>query len=423
VPVIHQTLRRLAVFAFAFPLAAFAAAPITGTVTNKTNGKPAVGDTVTLIRLQQGMQDSTTTKTDAHGHYKLEVPEEGLHLVRVTHEKANYFQPVTEGTTKVDLTVYDAAPKVDGVTTNVEEFHVSATATELQVVEVLDILNQSSPAVTQFGPTGFDFYLPANAHLIRSGAMTEGGKLPVPATAIPVGDPGHYTFLFPIRPGETQFGIIFTMPYSGTYDWQPKLVNSVTTLAVVLPANMKFTAKENTPFRPQTSETPGTQTFAAQHVAPGQPASFTLSGTGDLPDAKAAADDSANSSNGQRDVAATDNKAPGKGLDNPLDPEGNREPLTKYKWWILGGLALLLAAAAGILLRNPTTPATPVVPPVVPSAATPASRHDQLLHVLKDEMFALETERLQGRIGDVDYAQQKAALELILRRALERGAA
>jgi hypothetical protein len=31
---------------------------ITGTVTNKTTNKPAVGDDVVLIRLQQGMQEA-----------------------------------------------------------------------------------------------------------------------------------------------------------------------------------------------------------------------------------------------------------------------------------------------------------------------------------------------------------------------------
>jgi hypothetical protein len=35
-------------------------------------------------------------------------------------------------------------------------------------------------------------------------------------------------------------------------------------------------------------------------------------------------------------------------------------------------------------------------------------------------MFALETDRLQNRISDADYAAQKAALDIILRRALER---
>ena len=46
------------------------------------------GDTVTLIRLAQGMQEATHTTTDSKGHYSLDVPDEGIHLVRVTHEGA-----------------------------------------------------------------------------------------------------------------------------------------------------------------------------------------------------------------------------------------------------------------------------------------------------------------------------------------------
>jgi len=35
-------------------------------------------------------------------------------------------------------------------------------------------------------------------------------------------------------------------------------------------------------------------------------------------------------------------------------------------------------------------------------------------------LFALETDHLQHRIPDEDYVAQKAALELVLRRALQR---
>jgi hypothetical protein len=45
---------------------------------------------------------------------------------------------------------------------------------------------------------------------------------------------------------------------------------------------------------------------------------------------------------------------PGGGIGNPI---GTPDPLTKYKWWILLGFGLLLAFAAGFLLRKPTTSA------------------------------------------------------------------
>jgi len=45
---------------------------------------------------------------------------------------------------------------------------------------------------------------------------------------------------------------------------------------------------------------------------------------------------------------------------------------------------------------------------------------EELLQALKEEMFALETDHLQQRISDEDYVAHKAALELVLRRALQR---
>jgi hypothetical protein len=42
------------------------------------------------------------------------------------------------------------------------------------------------------------------------------------------------------------------------------------------------------------------------------------------------------------------------------------------------------------------------------------------LSALKEELFALETERLEGKLSDSDYAENKSALEVVLRRALAR---
>lgn len=40
---------------------------------------------------------------------------------------------------------------------------------------------------------------------------------------------------------------------------------------------------------------------------------------------------------------------------------------------------------------------------------------------MKEELFALETDKLQGRLTESEYVEQKAALEVVLRRALLRG--
>ena len=43
-----------------------------------------------------------------------------------------------------------------------------------------------------------------------------------------------------------------------------------------------------------------------------------------------------------------------------------------------------------------------------------------MLHTLKDELFQLETERLEQKISPAEYASTRAALELLMQRALKR---
>jgi hypothetical protein len=430
VPAFDRILRSLTVFALSLPLAALAATPITGVVTNRTTGKPAAGDTVVLIRLAQGMQESTHTTTDARGRFTLEVPDEGLHLVRVTHDKATYFHPVQPGVTTADIDVYSSAPTVKGVTTEaiVMRVETDATGSNLRVVENIFIKNDSNPPTTQFSNEPFDFYLPAGAIVEGAAALAPGG-MPLKVAPVPLGEAGKYTFLFPIRPGgngETRFQVSYHMPYSGSFHLDAKIAGPTGTIALMLPKSMTVKLAPGSPFGAVNDEVDA-QTFVAQNVTPGQPLGVDISGKGELPrdtqnpDAGTQPAGPAQGSGGT--IAATDNTAPGKGLDNPLDPNGDREPVSsKYKWWILAGLTFLLAIAAGILLRKPT-PASAVAaaPPINPVPVAPvASQRSLLLQALKEELFTLETERLQGHISEPDYTEQKAALELILRRALNR---
>jgi hypothetical protein len=410
-----------------------AATPITGTVTNKTTNKPSSGDIVTLIRLAQGMQEVTHTTTNGRGAYTLDAPDDGMFLVRVTHEKANYFGAAPAGTRKVDIDVFNVSPHVDGVSTEaiVLRAQTDASGGQLNVVENLFVKNDSQPAMTQFSNDPFDFYLPDGAVVEASAAMAPNG-MPVSAVPVPLGDKGHYTFLFPIRPGETRFQISFHVPYSGSFKFDPKVSGPTDTFAVIVPKSMTFSPNGGTQFNPITDD-PSTQTFVVRKINPGEPMGFQLSGTGALPRDSQQAGQQAQSSNGGGPDAATNDTAPGKGLGNPLDPNGTREPLlTKYKFWILGALGLLLVAAAGVLLRKPAvTPAVAAAPVAAgpgatgfsPIVATTATGHKELLlGALKEELFALETDRLQGKIGEDEYLQQKAAVELILRRALQRSA-
>jgi hypothetical protein len=403
---------------------------ITGVVTNKTTNRPAAGDDVVLIRLAQGMQEASRTKTDAKGHFTLQVPDgdNGLHLVRVTHDKANYFRPAPAGTQSVEVEVFNAAAKVKGVSSeaDVMRLQTDESGKALHIVENFFVKNESDPPLTQFSDRPFEFYLPDGAVVEGSAALAPGG-MPVQAAPVPLGEPNHYAFIFPIRPGETRFQITYRLPYSGSLKFAPRVMMPTDTIAIMMPKSMTFKPGPSAPYTPVTEETTA-QTYVARSVEPSQALDFTVSGSGQMPrdagaaaaagGAAATADASAPAgATGSAGSAASDTR-PGGGLGVPLDPEGTNDPWAKYKWWILGGLGLVMAVGAGILLKNGPTQA---VAPVVVGAGAAVTGGDSLLAAMKEELFALETDKLQGKLSESEYVEQKAALEVVLRRALLRG--
>jgi hypothetical protein len=406
---------------------------ITGTVTNKTTNKPAAGDEVVLIRLQQGMQEASRTKTDSHGNFSLDVTDPGIHLVRVTHDKAAYFRPAPPGTQSVEIDVYNAAAKVKGVSGEAEVLRLQTDAggKALHVIENFFVKNDSKPPLTQFSDRPFEFYLPEGAVVEGSAALAPGG-MPVQATPTPLGDPNHYAFVFPIRPGETRFQITYRLPYSGSFKFSPRVAIPTDTIAIMMPKSMTFSPGPSAPYAAVTEETTA-QTYVARSVAPSQALDFTVSGTGQMPrDAGAAAtagsgggDASGQPASGAGAGSTASSTArdtrPGGGLGVPLDPEGTNDPWAKYKWWILGGLGLVMAAGAGFMLTGNTQKPVRVPAVGVAGGAVVSAGPDSLLTAMKEELFALESDRLQGRLTESEYVEQKAALEVVLRRALLRG--
>jgi hypothetical protein len=401
---------------------------ITGVVTNKTTNKPAGGDDVVLIRLAQGMQEAARTKTDAKGHFTLEIPngDSGMHLVRVTHEKANYFRPAPPGTQSVEVEVFNAAVKVKGVSSEADVLRIQTdeSGKALRIIENFFVKNESNPPLTQFSDRPFEFYLPEGAVVEGSAALAPGG-MPVQASPAPLGEPNHYAFIFPIRPGETRFQISYRLPYSGSLKFAPRVMMPTDTVAIMMPKSMMFKPGPSAPYAPVTEETTA-QTYVARSVQPSQALDFTVSGTGQMPrDTGAGANASGGAGGagaGAAGSSAANDTRPGGGLGTPLDPEGTNDPWAKYRWWILGGLGLAMAVGAGILLKNGPAQAVAVSGGAGGFAAGPAvTGGDSLMTAMKEELFALEADRLQGRLSESEYVEQKAALEVVLRRALSRG--
>src|ERR1035437_9150569 len=121
------------------------AATVTGLVTNKTTGGPAAGDTVVLVDVQAGMGEVAHSTTDGSGHYSLSEPGSGPYLVRVTHQGAGYFIAAPQGGGPGNITVYDAAAKVDGISIENDILQIESENGVLDVAEQFVVHNTSSP--------------------------------------------------------------------------------------------------------------------------------------------------------------------------------------------------------------------------------------------------------------------------------------
>src|SRR5579864_3974559 len=234
------------VLALLFPFAF--SQTLTGTVKNATTNKPAAGDEVVLLKLGQGMEEAGRTKTDSKGNFTFKLDDaQSPHLVRAIHQGVTYHRMAPPGTTSVEVTVYDVSKKIDALSVTADVMRVQVENNQLEVVRLFVVNNESSPPRSQMNDHNFEFYLPEGAKIDQSMAMTAGGQ-PVTSAPVPQAEKNRYAFLFPLRPGETQFQVFYHLPYSGEATIDPKTLYPMQHFVVMLPKSMKFTPGPGTPF-------------------------------------------------------------------------------------------------------------------------------------------------------------------------------
>ena len=283
-----------------------------------------------------------------------------------------------------------------------------------------------------------------------------------------MGQKGHYAFNVPIQPDqgqkETLFEVQYHISYNSKYTFKPQLFMPADNFVVYVPKSMNFSNPSGAEFQ-AVQDDPRVTTNITKNVHPGQALAFTVSGEGQMPrDTQQRPGTSPQAAMGMGGAASDTSapaSAPGGGIGNPI---GTPDPLTRYKWWILGGLTLLLVLAAIYLLRNrgansagslvpvpssgdfesrsiPSPPRSiapiseyappPPVPrapapappyPAYPPASSPAATGGRtaLLGILKEELFAIESEKLSGTLSIEEYAEIKTGLEALLKRALKK---
>ena len=422
-------------------LASFAATQnITGTVTNGTTGKPSAGDDVTLLSLSQGMQEIANTKSDAQGRFSFPAPTDSQapHMVRVNHQGVGYFPqggPLMPGATTAELTVYDSAKKIDGLSQTVEVDRLQSDGKQLDGISLYAVTNKSQPPRTVANEKGtFEIVLPAGAEIESAQAKGPGGQ-PIATETAPGAQKNHYLLSYPLRPGETQFQISYHMPYSGQASISPKPLQNVQHFVVMVPKSMTFTAANPQQF--QAMSDPQSTVMVATDVKPGADLDFRVAGTGifqaDNQQGAQGAGDSGGAAMGGSQAAANDSR-PGGGLGAPIDAP---DPLHDYRAFILGAFALVLVMGGAYIVSRSNRPrpatagmadnvaadspdAAAAFADYVEPAAPARDRNALLLEAMKEELFQLEIDRQQGKVTPDEYTKAKAALDETIKRALAR---
>jgi hypothetical protein len=414
-------------------LPAFAGS-VTGVVHNGTNGnKVAPNVDVLLIQLMGGMQVVANTKSDAQGQYHFDNPAigQGPMLIRAVYKNVMFHQPLTPGTSTVDVTIYEPTTNPGAIQVPMRLLVFQPNGDKLMVGEEYSIANNSNPPAAYYKQDGnFEFTIPQGADLDQVSTFGPSG-MPVRQGTIDKGK-GRYAIAYAFQPGNNGVRISYILPYAGnqaqfrensTYDAQKMLL-------VVPPSMQVASAGFNSAGQEQ-----GYNVFSKDSVKVGGSIDVTVSGTAPPPSDNAQANPSSPDQTNGRDASP----------DTTIETAPAR--IGDEKWILLGGLAAIFAVGVGLLLRKqgPILAAAPALAPnpapkgrkaqraaqqqaqvkaTPPPAPPPPPRPRveqvaQEVHLnldnLKDTLLRLELRRQAGTITDAEYALERGRAEQLLR--------
>lgn len=379
-----------------------------GNVVNGTTKKPAAGDDVILLKIAQGMNVEKRTRSNAHGEFSFDLPDsQSMRVVQAVHDKLSYYQQVVPGSATVTVTVYESEPTVQAIHQTVHSMIFQAQGNTLQGFSVINVQNDSQPPRTQ---PAFSFYLPEGATVVDGSEATRQGAMARRVAPVPLGD-NKYSIQYPLLPGLTHFEILYKLPYSGTLKIQPKLTGTVDRFFVITPKSMQFASESPLQFRPSDPnifpDLHGMDVYQAANTGDEKQLAFSIAGEGLIPQ------DTGQQSAGGQGAAGRpgEEDRPGGGMGIPNE---RPNPLSQGQWAFLGVLSLFMAGGAAFVFKSARNPT------VVAAGPSPNHHSAPLLDALKEEMFQLESDRIQGKLTQQEYQGAKAVLDKTLQRAMKK---
>jgi len=198
----------------------------------------------------------------------------------------------------------------------------------------------------------------------------------------------RYAFMFPLRPGTTQFQIGYQLPYDGKANIDPKSLYPLQHFVAIVPKGMTFTAGPGTNFQQMNDpQQPDGNVQVASGAQAGQSLAFQISGEGTLGARQENAGQPSEGGSAQGD-------RPGGGLGPPIDAP---DPLQKYRWYILGGFALALVVGGVYVASRQQAAARAAATGRKPSKAR--LKYEEPEFDLEDDEFEVVQARSPARVA------------------------
>jgi hypothetical protein len=229
-------------FAVVSAVVSAAAAPIDGVVMNGTTGKPQPAATVTLYKVgQNGPESLESVKTDAEGKFVLTQDTPGPRLIQAAYDGVTYNHMIPPGqpSTGIMIPVYKSIDKPGGARIDQHMLLLEPTSDNRMAVSEGYIWENNGKTTFNDPDHGtLRFYLPAAAqgNVLVNVVAPQG--MPIRRAPDKTETPNVYKLDFPIKPGQSQVQISYSVPFTSPGEFDSKVFYKGGPTRVIVPQSV-----------------------------------------------------------------------------------------------------------------------------------------------------------------------------------------
>jgi hypothetical protein len=230
-------------FAILLCVAASASAAITGTVINKTTGKPQAGATVALNKLgaQLGIEMIDQAKSGPDGSFTINQEIAGgqptPYLIRTAYDGVtyNHMLPPGSATTGLTIEVFNSSKQPGQAKVSKHMVLFQPGGGQMTINETFLYENPGQTAWNDPGTGTLHFFLPSAAEGKVQAEVTGPGSMPIGAPVAKTAKTDVFEIDYPVKPGETRFDLTYQVPYTEGAAYDGKIITKDENTYLIVP--------------------------------------------------------------------------------------------------------------------------------------------------------------------------------------------